>query len=148
MGFIHIYYPAFHQLNIYFANDYTMGSTWPFLQLLVYGSQPPSKGVSLGFFWGGGGGGSAPYESLKQDLLVPLPWQTLAFNLGHGYIGSELQHCMHLNCLNLSNKRIIIIIISILEPCFPLPRVGLFDKSFSKASSPLRTVLRVSRIHT
>ena len=34
---------------------------------------------------------------------------------------------------------IIIIIISILEPCFPLPRVGLFDKSFSKASSPLRT---------
>ena len=43
---------------------------------------------------------------------------------------------------------IIIIIISILEPCFPLPRVGLFDKSFSKASSPLRTVLRVSRIHT
>ena len=43
---------------------------------------------------------------------------------------------------------IIIIIISILEPCFPLPRVGLFDKSFSKASSPLRTILRVSRIHT
>ena len=39
-------------------------------------------------------------------------------------------------------------IISILEPCFPLPRVGLFGKSFSKASSPLRTILRVSRIHT
>ena len=35
-------------------------------------------------------------------------------------------------------------IISILEPCFPLPRVGLFDKSFSKVSSPLRTVLRVT----
>ena len=42
----------------------------------------------------------------------------------------------------------IIIIISILEPCFSLPRVGLFDKSFSKVSSPLRTILRVSRIHT
>ena len=49
---------------------------------------------------------------------------------------------------HLIRSIIIIIIISILEPCFPLPRVGLFDKSFSKASSPLRTVLRVSRIHT
>ena len=31
---------------------------------------------------------------------------------------------------------------------FPLLRVGLFDKSFSEASSPLRTILRISRIHT
>ena len=39
-------------------------------------------------------------------------------------------------------------IISLLEPCFPLPRVELFHESFSsKASSPLRTILRVSRIH-
>ena len=31
--------------------------------------------------------------------------------------------------------------------CFPLPRVGIFDKSFSKTSSPLRMILRVSRVH-
>ena len=31
--------------------------------------------------------------------------------------------------------------------CFPLPMVGLFDKSFSKMSSRLRTILRVSRVH-
>ena len=31
--------------------------------------------------------------------------------------------------------------------CFPLPRVGLFDKSSSKTSSPLRAILRVSRVH-
>ena len=30
---------------------------------------------------------------------------------------------------------------------FPLPRVGLFDKSSSKMSSPLRAILRVSRVH-
>ena len=30
---------------------------------------------------------------------------------------------------------------------FPLPRVGLFDKSSSKTSSPLRAILRVSRVH-
>ena len=42
---------------------------------------------------------------------------------------------------------IIIIIISVLEPRFPLPRVGLFDKSSSKTSSPLRAILRVSRVH-
>ena len=30
---------------------------------------------------------------------------------------------------------------------FPLPRVGLFDKSSSKTSSPLRVILRVSRVH-
>ena len=55
-------------------------------------------------------------------------------------------YCFHTD-LNLSTVTtlIIFIIISILEPCFPLPRVGLFDKSFSKASSPLRTILRVSR---
>ena len=31
--------------------------------------------------------------------------------------------------------------------CFPLLRVGLFDKSSSKTSSPLRTILRVSGVH-
>ena len=31
--------------------------------------------------------------------------------------------------------------------CFPLPRVVLFDKSSSKTSSPLRAILRVSRVH-
>ena len=31
--------------------------------------------------------------------------------------------------------------------CFPLPRVGLFNKSSSKTSSPLRAILRVSRVH-
>ena len=30
---------------------------------------------------------------------------------------------------------------------FPLPRVGPFDKSSSKTSSPLRAILRVSRVH-
>ena len=30
---------------------------------------------------------------------------------------------------------------------FPLPRVGFFDKSSSKTSSPLRAILRVSRVH-
>ena len=30
---------------------------------------------------------------------------------------------------------------------FPLPRVGLFDKASSKTSSPLRAILRVSRVH-
>ena len=30
---------------------------------------------------------------------------------------------------------------------FPLPRVGLFDTSSLKTSSPLRAILRVSRVH-
>ena len=41
-----------------------------------------------------------------------------------------------------------IIIISILKPVFLYRGLGLFDKSSSKTSSPLRTVHRVSKIHS
>ena len=40
------------------------------------------------------------------------------------------------------------IIISILKPVFLYRGLGLFDKSSSKTSSPLRTVHRVSKIHS
>ena len=43
---------------------------------------------------------------------------------------------------------LIIIIISILKPVFLLRGLGLSDKTSSKASSPLRTILRVSRLHS
>ena len=43
---------------------------------------------------------------------------------------------------------IIIIIISILKPVFLYRGLGLFDKSSSKTSSPLRTVHRISKIHS
>ena len=43
---------------------------------------------------------------------------------------------------------IIIIIISILKPVFLYRGFSLFYKSFSTTSSPLKTILRVSRIHS
>ena len=43
---------------------------------------------------------------------------------------------------------LIIIIISILKPVFLYRGLGLFDKSSSKTSSPLRAVHRVSKIHS
>ena len=43
---------------------------------------------------------------------------------------------------------IIIIIISILKPLFLYRGLGLFDKSSSKTSSPLRTVHWISKIHS
>ena len=49
---------------------------------------------------------------------------------------------------NIINIIIIIIIISNLKPIFLYRGLALFDKSSSKASFPLRTVLRISRIHS
>ena len=86
-------------------------------------------------------------EDVDQTVQMPrliwvfAGWQVILLVLSRGGLS-------FLTGRSWQYRHIIIIIISILEPCFPLLRVGLFDKSFSKASSPLRTVLRVSRIHT
>ena len=106
-------------------------------------------------------------KSIRRMLLC-MPSICMCWKHGHYKKNTPIQHPDHItlqeftsNCISsctdtyiqplfhfLLNTCICVVTISILKHVCLYPGLVLHDKSSSKSSSPLRTVLRVSRIHS